>query len=34
MGYKSVMINGRPYWVPPSWIDPQQQPIRNHLHDY
>jgi hypothetical protein len=34
MGYRSMMINGRPHWVPPPWIDPQQKPVRNHLHDY
>jgi hypothetical protein len=26
------MINGIPYWKPPSWRDPQQRPRRNYLH--
>ena len=32
-GWTSTMIDGRPYWVPPSWIDPTRTPIRNTLHD-
>jgi hypothetical protein len=27
------MINGRPWAIPPPWIDPHQTPIRNTLHD-
>ncbi len=33
MGWQSIMINGVPWWVPPDWIDPHQNPIqhpRNH----
>jgi hypothetical protein len=26
-------VNGRPHWIPPSWLDPQQTPRRNDLHD-
>ena len=33
MGWINVMFNGRPHWIPPSWIDEQQQPRRNDLHD-
>jgi hypothetical protein len=33
MGWTSTMLNGRPHWVPPDWIDPEQRPRRNHLHD-
>ena len=31
-GWRSVMIDGRPHWIPPAWIDPAQRPLRNHLH--
>ncbi|MBK8078112.1 MAG: DUF222 domain-containing protein [Kineosporiaceae bacterium] len=27
------MINGAPWVIPPAWIDPHQQPVRNTLHD-
>jgi hypothetical protein len=33
MGWRSEMINGYAHWVPPSWVDPEQRPRRNHLHD-
>jgi hypothetical protein len=33
MGWKSIMRNGRPHFVPPTWIDPEQLPRRNKLHD-
>jgi len=33
MGWKSIMHNGKPHWVPPSWVDPEQRPRINHLHD-
>jgi hypothetical protein len=33
MGFKSIMLNGRPHWVPPTWIDPQQHLQRNRMHD-
>ena len=32
-GWESVMIDGRPHWIPPAWIDPERTPLRNHLHD-
>jgi hypothetical protein len=31
-GWKSTRINGRAAWIPPKWIDPQQQPRFNELH--
>jgi hypothetical protein len=34
MGWTSTMINGQPYWMPPNWIDPNQVPRRNKLHDH
>ena len=34
MGWQSVMLDGRPHWVPPRWIDSEQVPRRNKLHDY
>jgi hypothetical protein len=24
------MINGIPHWIPPTWLDPEQTPQRNH----
>jgi NADH dehydrogenase FAD-containing subunit len=33
-GWRIVIINGHPWWIPPAWIDPTRQPIRNHAHDY
>lgn len=33
MGWRSVMLNGFPHWVPPSWVDPQHRPRRNSQHD-
>jgi hypothetical protein len=32
-GWKSVFRDGRPYWIPPAWIDPRQLPRRNTMHD-
>ena len=32
-GWRSTLINGRAAWIPPTWIDPEQQPRYNHLHD-
>ena len=34
MGRRSIMLDGRPHWVPPTWIDAEQIPRRNKLHDY
>ncbi len=33
MGWRSAMLNGRPHWIPPSWVDPERKPHRNHQHD-
>lgn len=33
MGWTGVMINGRPHWTPPRWIDPTRTPRRNTMHD-
>lgn len=33
-GWICIMIDGRPWWIPPRWIDPQQTPIRNTFHDH
>lgn len=33
LGWRNTMINGVPYWIPPKWIDPEQKPQRNTLHD-
>ena len=27
------MIDGRPHWIPPLWIDKTQTPRRNHAHE-
>ena len=32
-GLALTMLNGRPHWIPPGWVDPDRQPVRNHLHD-
>jgi hypothetical protein len=32
-GWRSARINGRAAWIPPRWIDPEQRPRYNHLHD-
>ena len=32
-GWTNTRINGRAAWIPPPWIDPQQRPRYNHLHD-
>ncbi len=32
-GWQSLIINGRPHWRPPAWIDPDRIPRRNTLHD-
>ena len=33
-GWRSVMINGIPHWIPPAHIDPDQQPRRNNRHHH
>jgi hypothetical protein len=32
-GWTCLMINGRPWWRPPAWIDPERKPIRNTHFD-
>jgi hypothetical protein len=32
-GWRSARINGRAAWIPPTWIDPEQKPRYNHLHN-
>jgi hypothetical protein len=32
-GWRSTRIHGRAAWIPPSWIDLEQRPRLNHLHD-
>ncbi len=32
-GWQITMIDGRPWCIPPPWIDPDQAPIRNRMHD-
>lgn len=32
-GWRPVRINGRTAWVPPRWIDPEQKPQYNYLHN-
>ena len=32
-GWSTTMRNGIPHWVPPVWIDPDQTPVRNTIHD-
>jgi hypothetical protein len=31
-GWRGVMIDGVPHWIPPHWIDPEQKPQRNTVH--
>jgi hypothetical protein len=33
LGWQCVMLDGRPHWIPPAWIDPERKPIRNTVHD-
>jgi hypothetical protein len=32
-GWRITMINGRPWAIPPPWIDPDQTAVRNTMHD-
>jgi hypothetical protein len=34
MGWTCTMLNGIPHWTPPKWLDADQAPIRNRMHDY
>jgi hypothetical protein len=31
-GWTATMLNGRPHYIPPPWIDPQQVPQLNRMH--
>lgn len=31
-GWRTVMRDGVPYWVPPRWRDPDQRAVRNYYH--
>ena len=31
-GWRCVMRDGLPYWIPPRWLDPLQRPRRNQAH--
>jgi hypothetical protein len=33
LGWTGHMLNGTPHWTPPHWIDPDQTPRRNRIHD-
>lgn len=33
MGWVGVMLDGIPHWIPPPWIDRDQAPRRNRMHD-
>ena len=33
MGWQSIMLNDLPHWVPPPWVDREQRPRRNTMHD-
>jgi hypothetical protein len=32
-GWSITMHHGLPWWTPPRWLDPDQRPIRNTMHD-
>jgi hypothetical protein len=34
MGWQCVMVDAVPHWTPPKWLDSEQTPIRNAMHDY
>jgi len=33
LGWTCRMIDGVPHWTAPTWIDPEQTPRRNRMHD-
>jgi hypothetical protein len=33
MGWRVQITDGLPTWTPPAWIDPDQHPVRNRMHD-
>jgi hypothetical protein len=34
IGWTVNIIDGLPWWTPPTWLDPAQQPVRNTAHDH
>jgi hypothetical protein len=34
MGWRVAITDGLPTWTPPRWIDPDQRPVRNRMHDH
>lgn len=32
-GWRPIMIDGVPHWIPPALVDPRRRPVRNTLHD-
>jgi hypothetical protein len=32
-GWAVTIRDGLPWWTPPKWIDPEQRPVRNRVHD-
>ena len=32
-GWTTTMLNGRPHWIPPSWLDPDRTPRHNPWND-
>jgi hypothetical protein len=32
-GWECVMVDGRPWWRPPTWVDPQRRLLRNTYFD-
>ncbi len=33
LGWQCITLHGRPAWIPPPHVDPQQRPRRNPLHE-
>jgi hypothetical protein len=33
LGWKCVMLDGIPHYIPPYWLDHEQKPQRNTAHD-
>ncbi len=33
LGWTCHMIDGTPHWTPPPWLDPDQTPRRNRVHE-
>ena len=32
-GWACIMLNRIPHYIPPHWLDPDQTPQRNTIHD-